>query len=67
LNSTVHDFGQEPLAALAAADTAYVLETGRVTVSGPAVEIWRDNRVHLGVWEGSPLDYGQISVQRTDI
>lgn len=43
---------QNASAALAVADTAYVLETGSVTLSGPAAEIRRDSRVqtaYLGV------------------
>jgi len=43
---------QNASAALAVADTAYVLETGRVTLCGSAIEIRSDNRVqqaYLGV------------------
>ena len=43
---------QNARAALAIADRAYVLETGRMTLSGPAVEIQADRRVqeaYLGV------------------
>ncbi len=43
---------QNARAALAIADRAYVLETGRVTLSGPAAEIQADRRVqeaYLGV------------------
>ena len=36
---------QNARAALAIADRAYVLETGRVTLSGPAAEIQADRRV----------------------
>ncbi len=43
---------QNARAALAIADRAYVLETGRVTLSGPAAEIQADARVreaYLGI------------------
>jgi branched-chain amino acid transport system ATP-binding protein len=43
---------QNARAALAIADRAYVLETGRVTLSGPAAEIQADRRVreaYLGI------------------
>jgi branched-chain amino acid transport system ATP-binding protein len=43
---------QNARAALAIADRAYVLETGRVTLSGPAAEIHADRRVreaYLGI------------------
>jgi branched-chain amino acid transport system ATP-binding protein len=43
---------QNAYAALAIADQAYVLETGRVSMSGPAAEISADQRVreaYLGV------------------
>ena len=43
---------QNARAALAIADRAYVLETGRVTLSGPADEIQADRRVreaYLGI------------------
>jgi branched-chain amino acid transport system ATP-binding protein len=43
---------QNAYAALAIADQAYVLETGRVSMSGPAAEIRADQRVreaYLGV------------------
>jgi branched-chain amino acid transport system ATP-binding protein len=43
---------QNARAALAIADRAYVLETGRVTLNGPAAEIQADRRVreaYLGI------------------
>jgi branched-chain amino acid transport system ATP-binding protein len=43
---------QNARAALAIADRAYVLETGRVTLSGPAADIQADRRVreaYLGI------------------
>jgi len=43
---------QNARAALAIADRAYVLETGRVTLNGPATEIQSDARVreaYLGI------------------
>ena len=43
---------QNARAALAIADRAYVLETGRVTLDGPAADIQADRRVreaYLGI------------------
>ena len=51
-NLTILLVEQNARAALAIADRAYVLETGRVTLSGPAAEIQADRRVreaYLGV------------------
>ena len=49
---TILSVEQNARAALAIADRAYVLETGRVTLSGPAAEIQADRRVreaYLGI------------------
>ncbi len=51
-NLTILLVEQNARAALAIADRAYVLETGRVTLSGPAAEIQADRRVreaYLGI------------------
>ena len=43
---------QNAYAALAIADRAYVMETGRITMSGPAQDLMADDRVreaYLGV------------------
>ena len=42
---------QNARAALAIADRAYVLETGRITLSGTAAEIQADARVREPIWE----------------
>ena len=51
-NLTILLVEQNARAALAIADRAYVLETGRVTLSGPAADIQADRRVreaYLGI------------------
>ncbi len=69
LGVTVLLVEQRLVEALAIADRAYVLQTGRIVLSGPAAEIASDaavRKAYLGIWAGGPGSCRRLRVMRVE-